>query len=72
MSETKLTPWFDGQIIPDREGVYQRDYSGDIQYCLYTNLFWRRPADTVAEAEKETHMSGWQELPWRGLAEKLK
>jgi hypothetical protein len=65
-----VTQWFNSRQRPVHEGVYEREYSGEIGYSLYLNGFWRTNADTAYEAYRRLRISSWQDLPWRGLAEK--
>jgi hypothetical protein len=65
-----VTQWFDPTVKPEHEGVYQRDYIGKVAYARYVNRLWRMNGDTPEVADRQIKISGLQELPWRGLADK--
>lgn len=66
----KLTPWFPGDVKPVRMGAYMRKYEdGMTVYCKWNGLCWLCAASTARNAANETVPSGWQSLPWRGLAQ---
>lgn len=67
----KLTPWFDGSVLPARRGPYLRQYdSGREYYCKWDGEDWLFPAETPKLAKSEDIKSCAQNLPWRGLAVK--
>lgn len=74
----RLTQWIDGKFKPELDGVYQRDYSYvqeddlEITFCLFNHGKWRIFDYTVELANEELEASSYQNLPWRGLAEKPK
>lgn len=74
MSKIKLTPWFPGDVKPVRPGVYQqlsgnRDEFGYQRWDGRRWCLWCRKADDAARS-RLVAASGFQNDPWRGLAEK--
>jgi hypothetical protein len=72
MSKLKLTPWFPGHVKPVRVGVYERLYdeeSGGPQAlrCNFDGLRWSVHLECSGD---KSHVSGYQNLRWRGLASK--
>lgn len=64
----KTTDWFDGSVVPVRDGVYQRLLvGGKIVYSKFENGHWRAYDGTIHLAEKQAIRSNWQQLPWRGI-----
>lgn len=77
MSDSKKTPWFPGTVKPVRKGVYQRSYTGetrhrkDLRFNYWDGKSWRFPAyspEVAADFSEGWLKSGFQGLPWRGLA----
>lgn len=77
VSKEKVTPWFPGAVKPARKGVYQRDYIDDvrliddIRFNYWDGRNWRWPArsaELAADFNEGWLKSGFQSLPWRGLA----
>jgi hypothetical protein len=70
MDEKDLTPWFPGDVKPAHPGVYQRHYpSGDTWYARWDGKKWHTFWGSVALAARDScSVSGFQRLPWRGLA----
>ena len=69
----KFTPWIDGNIKPERHGVYQRNYGAiddlpDTAFARWDGKQWFGADDTVNEAFFNDFVSRSQYLPWRGLA----
>lgn len=72
MSEKK-TPWFPGDVLPTRPGVYEREIrTWRIAYSMWTGKEWKFSQDTPDRAESETKPSYRKHLPWRGLAQEPK
>ncbi|MFZ6727389.1 hypothetical protein ACO0K2_18000 [Undibacterium sp. MH2W] len=69
----KLTPWIDGDIKPVRVGVYERNYgSAGFAYCKWDGKYFFAGKRSIKEADLATSDAFFQNLPWRGLAEKPK
>jgi hypothetical protein len=69
----KFTPWIDGNIKPERHGVYQRNYADgadlpEVDFARWNGKYWFWRAATISGALMKRVMSGNQSLPWRGLA----
>jgi hypothetical protein len=63
-----MTDWFDGSVVPVRDGVYERLLlGGKIVYSKFKNGHWRAYDGTIHLAEKQAIRSNWQQLPWRGI-----
>lgn len=64
----KVTPWLEGDLKPQREGVYERR-SRPGAYSCWNGKSWNEDAPTPFEAALETRLSHYQGTQWRGLAE---
>jgi hypothetical protein len=64
-----MTPWIEEN--PVRKGVYQRDHCGHIEYSYWTGHFWLMGRKTPEEAFVQVVFSRFQNLPWRGLYERM-
>lgn len=76
----KHTPWFEGQLRPQRVGVYRRrrqvhqhvanqPIKHVQRYALRDGAAWRTEGKTIEDANKAEDVSAYQELPWQGLTE---
>lgn len=68
----QLTPWFDGDTLPVRRGLYQRMAPAreEINYACfdaYTGQ-WCLGDPNPEIARRNATVSMWQDLPWRGVA----
>lgn len=69
----KLTDWIPGDIKPVRVGVYQRRTTSDgyVAWSYWNGRYWGSYEITAEWACLERkYKSGFQNIPWRGLAEK--
>lgn len=68
----KLTPWYPGYIKPVRRGVYLMRFSVHMgpAFQRWTGKYWSLLAWTPEEAATARGRSDFQQLYWRGLAEK--
>lgn len=68
----KKTEWFPADVKPVRVGVYQREYwSTCIGFSHWDGERWGAGYDEFSlAAEHAGTRSSFQELRWRGLAEK--
>lgn len=67
------TRWYPGHIPPAYVGVYQRqmDVVGRMwMWSRYDGQHWHTQHADFDIAEGATDLSGYQRLPWRGLAVK--
>lgn len=79
MSKPKLTPWFPGHIKPVHVGVYPTRLLAndegrviDDGFAHWDGKFWGSNYDTPEEAAEAAQPPGYQNKPWRGLAEQPK
>lgn len=67
----KLTPWFDGNVKPVREGVYERIIMlGTLKYSYFKNGTWYSQAEAKSTAvffSKNNDPSICQQRPRRGV-----
>ena len=69
----KLTPWYSGdqKPMPDRIGLYERDYEDDeSSYCWWNGRNFGPAFSTVDECASIRMAFGpslEQDLPWRGV-----
>ena len=70
--QSKLTPWFPGEVKPVREGVYEcRGAPTHESYQHWNGAIWGGWAtDKDAAAENRDRPSMRHSPQWRGLAEK--
>lgn len=72
MKKQKLTPWFDGLVIPCREGWYERMQANAPGLFWYWNgFYWLRggfPRKGLLSKNIIDSPSITGVLPWRGLA----
>jgi hypothetical protein len=70
VTKPKLTPWFPGTVKPARVGVYERKHAeGVYAWSRWSGKYWIATAWLRAEnANARRGKSGYQALPWRGLA----
>lgn len=70
----KKTSWFTGRIKPVHTGVYETKHPGILSLTVYQywdgeNWGYYMPSPEAAWRAR-TKRSRYQELPWRGLAQK--
>ena len=73
-----VTDWFEGDVLPVHEGVYEREISagstwqaGQVAYWLWDGKHWRAGGYGNAQYAADFSTSKpapEQNLPWRGLA----
>jgi len=71
----KLTPWYPGDVKPVRPGIYQRLLGSSAFYACFTSKgYWTLGHVSLPEAIYLATVcpSGFQNRPWRGLAEEPK
>ncbi len=72
-ADMKLTPWISGDITPEREGLYLRDYGHGwcrvYGYAMFRDGAWLEGSPNRLLAACSVHQARHQHLPWRGLAE---
>jgi hypothetical protein len=66
----KKTPWFYGTVKPVHVGVYERLYPWGAQLCKWDGAYWYGFCNCQNDAAKQTELSEYQNLLWRGLVEK--
>lgn len=73
MTEEELTPWFEGDVKPIHEGVYQ---TGETTFAYWLNNplggCWTQDCPTVADAELESLFGLTARTTvqrWRGFAQ---
>jgi len=67
------TDWYPGTTKPVRVGMYERTTTrGYLMWSRWDGYYWRIHWHEYEFAKQETLRSGFQELPWRGLTEKVK
>lgn len=69
----KRSKTFPGTQKPEMDGVYERKYEDNRWYLCKFELkrgwFWAHSIKKAPlSASRETMLSGYQSLPWRGLA----
>lgn len=64
-----LTPWFQSDIKPVRDGVYEREFgTGLVYYSYWNGEFWCLFGDSIKRAISYKRVkSVTQCLPWRGI-----
>jgi len=66
------TDWYPGTTKPVRVGVYERTTPrGYLLWSRWDGRHWRIHWYDFDLAAREKFCSGFQELPWRGLTEKV-
>ena len=66
-TEDQMTPWFSGDVKPARDGVYQRQYDGQIIYSKYVGGEWHVGKKDPLKAHYSINYSIFTSLLWRGL-----
>jgi hypothetical protein len=72
-TEEDMTPWFPGTVAPEREGVYEREYTAHYApntFSLFFEGVWFRGHHMASSAALEGFPSTYldDEFEWRGLA----
>ena len=76
----KHTPWFEGELKPQRVGVYRRrrkqheHVTNRIpktvhRFNLWDGAAWRCEGRTIEDAYKAEDVSAYQDCEWQGLTE---
>lgn len=78
MTTHPRTEWYPADVMPVRNGIYERDY-GDgmynrddaVWFCNFRNGCWFEADSTPALAKRRHAASNFQVLPWRGLTSEV-
>lgn len=75
MTTAKLTPWFDANTKPTYPGVYETNAPSnyvDPVYQWWDGVRWHAFAGSPNSADRQNALSKFQNVKWRGLAERAK
>lgn len=65
------TAWYPGTVKPARVGVYERKLFGGLHFSCWDGQQWKLgQRGSITLAADCWLQSGYQSVPWRGLAEK--
>jgi hypothetical protein len=71
MKTLERTEWFDGMIVPELPGVYERKRTGSTIFSRWDGNRWYVGEAFPDNAACSTAVSNLQSLPWRGHTGKI-